>query len=51
MREQVLLRDPHAGPRLDEHNVCTESPLWDRASSISAAARRSRFGKPMFEGD
>ena len=23
MREQVLFRDPHAGPRLDERNVCT----------------------------
>ena len=51
MREQVLFRDPHAVPGSMSTMSVQESALWDRASSISAAARRSRFGKPMFEGD
>jgi hypothetical protein len=39
MREQVPFRDPHAGPGSMSAMSAQESPLWDRASSISVAAQ------------
>src|ERR1700688_4226523 len=39
MREQVPFRDPHAGPGSMSTMSAQESPLWGRASSISAAAQ------------